>query len=166
MESVGVWNPVSHPNWANVESRLDVEIEALANGKAGNRENQVHLSVSRAGLISYDSYHVQGSEFDYHAAYALLGEEGKALLARDGKPCIVRVELPGPVALDAANAFLSVDHLRKTGIVPNLVNEFLEVWSYRLGHPDYKSKTLNLDLCLLFRSKIPAECIVDVQQSE
>jgi hypothetical protein len=152
-----------HPRWASVAHLLDAEIEELAKGKAGNREQQVHLSISRAGLLAYGTYHVQGSEFDYHAAHALLGEEGIELLKRDGKSCIIRVALPGVEALEGAHPFFSVDDLRTRGDVPNLVNDFLEAWSFRLGQPGYQTRTLELDSCLFFRKRIPADYIVGIE---
>ena len=153
----------SHPNWPIASQRLDGVISSLARGHAGNRENQVHLTISRACLLAYKSYLVHGSEFDYHVATRLLGEDGKRLLATDGQPRVVRVAVPGYDAVEAANPFLAVAHLRAKGDVPSLVRDFLETWAFRLGHPGYQSKTQRRDSCLFFRSQIPAEWIVDVE---
>lgn len=152
----------SHSRWHEVLNQLDAVIQAHGRGSAvGNRENQVHLTLSGAGLInSFNHYLTHGAEFDQHAAYALLGQEGKDLLARDGKPTLIRVAVPGPVALDAAHPFFSIDDIRDRGDVPNIVNEFLEAWSYRLAYPEFQSRTLEVDCGMLFRSTVPAAWII------
>jgi hypothetical protein len=153
----------AHPRWADAETRLDEIIDSLANGRAGTRENQVHLAISKAGLLSYSRYHVYGSEFDYHAATELLGDEGQELLTRDGEPCIVRVSLPGDLALEGAHPFFSVIDLQNKGDIPNLVNEFLKAWSFKLANFDFQSRSLEMDCCLFLRTKISKEHILDIE---
>jgi hypothetical protein len=80
----------THPRWTNVADQLDAAIHAHGAGeRAGRREAQVHLTLSRSGLTgSFNHYLTHGSEFDQHVAYALLGQEGKDLLATDGEPVL------------------------------------------------------------------------------
>jgi hypothetical protein len=151
-----------HPRWHEVADHLDAAIQAHGRGNtAGRREGQVHLTLSRAGLTdSFNHYLTHGAEFDQRVAYALLGQDGKELLARDGKPTVIHFAVPGPLALDAAHLHFSIDDLRDRGDVPNLVNQFLEAWSFRLAHPGFQSRTLRIDCGMVFRSAIPAIWII------
>jgi hypothetical protein len=151
-----------HHDWRRVADQLDTAIQAHGQGDAaGHREDQVHLTLSKAGLTnSFNHYLSYGSEFDQHVAHALLGPEGKELLAHDGEPTVIRVAVPGTLALEAAHPYLDIDNVRARGDTPNLVNEFLKVWSYRLAHPRFQSKILKLDCGMMFRLTIPADWIV------
>jgi hypothetical protein len=151
----------SHPNWHNLAGQLDATIyDHGPRGVAGRREGQVHLTLSKAGLIrGFNHYLTHGAEFDQQVAQTLLGAEGKQLLARDGHSVVIKVCVPGPVALDAAHPHFGVDDLRAKGDVPNLVNEFLEAWSYRQAHPGFQSDTLRVDCGMVFRSIVPAAWI-------
>jgi hypothetical protein len=150
-----------HPRWREIADKLDAAIQAHGRGgAAGCREDQVHLTLSRAGLTSgFNHYLTHGAEFDQHVAYALLGQDGTDLLARDGQPRVIQVAVPGPLALNAAHLYFSIDDIRNRGDVPNLVNEFLEAWSYRLAHPGFQSRTLKTDCGMIFRSTVPAAWI-------
>lgn len=150
-----------HSKWHEVEGKLDTTINDHGpGGAAGRREGQVHLTLSRAGLTDhFDHYLTHGSEFDQRVAYALLGPDGKQLLARDGKPTVIQVAVPGPLALEAAHPHFDIDDMRGRGDVPNLVNQFLEAWSYRLAHPGFQSRTLKIDCGMVFRSIVPAAWI-------
>lgn len=151
----------SHPRWPEVRDRVDTVIEAHGQGgAAGHREGQVHLTLSRAGLTErFNHYLTHGAEFDHHVAYALLGQDGMDLLATDGRPTVVEVTVSGYLAVDAAHPIFSVEDMRRLGNVPNLVNEVLEAWSYRLAHPGFKSRTLLADCGLMFRNTVPSACI-------
>lgn len=154
----------AHPTWNNVAGQLDATInDHGTGGAAGRREGQVHLTLSRAGLTGcFNHYLTHGSEFDQHVAYALLGENGKQLLACDGKPTVIQVAVPGSLALEAAHPHFGIDDMRAKGDVPNLVDQFLEVWSYRLAYPGFQSRTLKIDCGMVFRSIVPAAWIVAV----
>ena len=91
-----------HPQWRSVSSRLDEALEKHGRGQcAGGRERQVHLTLSRSGLVnSFNHYLSHGSEFDQHVAYYLLGDEGKELLREDGAPTLLKFAVPGDVALE------------------------------------------------------------------
>lgn len=120
----------------------------------------MHLTLSRAALTDgFNHYLTYGAEFDQRVAHALLGQDGKELLARDGTPRVIQAAVPGPLALDAAHPYFSIDNIRSRGDVPNLVNEFLEAWSYRLAHPGFQSRTLKIDCGMIFRSTVPATWI-------
>jgi hypothetical protein len=153
-----------HPRWREVADRLTSVLQNHGpGGAAGRREGQAHLTLSRCGLVDgFNHYLTHGSEFDQHAAHELLGADGKELLAKDGKPTVLRVAVPGPRALDAAHPHFGVDDMRTRGEVPNLVREFLEAWSYKLAHPAFRSRTLKVDCGMVFRSTIPAAWIVGI----
>lgn len=152
-----------HPRWREVAAQLDAAIQAHGQGGcAGSREGQVHLTLSRAGLTNdFDHYLTYGAEFDQHVAHKLLGNEGMELLARYGEPRVIQVAIPGASALDAANPIFSIDDRRASGEAPNLVNEFLEAWSYRIAHPEFQSRTLKIDCGMIFNQIVPADWIVD-----
>jgi hypothetical protein len=154
-----------HPQWADAEARLDSVLEAHGNGeRAGHREGQVHLTLSRSGLLnSFNHYLSHGSEFDQHVAENLLGREGLDLLGYDGKPRVIKVTVPGPEALASAHPFFSIDDLRNRGDVPNLVSNFIDAWSYRLSEPDFQSHTLHVDTGMMFYEVVPNDWIVEVE---
>lgn len=153
-----------HPRWGEVADLLTPVIQNHGpGGVAGRREGQAHLTLSRCGLVDgFNHYLTHGSEFDQHAAHELLGEDGKELLAKDGKPTVLRVAVPGPHALAAAHPHFGVDDMRMRGEVPNMVKEFLEVWSYKLAHPAFQSRTLKVDCGMVFHSTIPATWILEI----
>lgn len=154
-----------HPKWHEVEGKLDTTISDHGPGRAaGRREGQVHLTLSRAALTDhFDHYLTHGSEFDQRVAYALLGPDGKQLLAGDGKPTVIQVAVSGSLALEAAHPHFGIDAMRAKGDVPNLVDQFLEAWTYRLAYPGFQSRTLKIDCGMVFRSIVPAAWIVAVE---
>ena len=110
--------------------------------RAGRREGQVSLTLSRCGLLhGFNHYLAHGSEFDQHVAYALLGDERKELLRQDGKARIIQVAVPGDIALNRANRYLTVDERVARGEVPpprRRVPQGLELYTdapgFRLRH--------------------------------
>lgn len=153
-----------HPKWPASEARLDAEIDAYGpRGLGGVREDQVHLTVSRAGLTeSFNHYLVHGAEFDQCVARALLGDEGLALLAQDGHARVLELAVPGALALTATHPFFTVNDLRSRGELPNLVRQFVQVWSFRQARPTYQSRKLHLDCGMFFRSTVPPDWIVAI----
>jgi hypothetical protein len=147
----------AHPRWSEVEPRLDEALRLYGPGNhGGRREGQVHLTVSRAGLMrGFSQYLAQGSEFDWHVAHHLLGFEGQALLARHGRPVLVECRVPGEEAFAACNR-----HGVISSLLPNLVADVLQVWSYRLAHTDYSSERRKLDCGMVFAAHLPASWIV------
>jgi hypothetical protein len=147
-----------HPKWNEAEGRLHEAIEDFCSSKYGNRIGQVHLTVSRAGLIhAFHYYWSQGSEFDWHVSNVLLGEEGKRLIAQDGEPRIVRVSIPGQSAFAACNRYGW-----SRGEFPNLVREIIDQWSYWLAHPDYRSEQSQIDCGLTFYETVPPDWIREI----
>lgn len=143
-----------HPRWGEVEGKLAEAIERLR----PHREGQAHLTVSRSGLVrGFNHYLKQGSEFDWHVAHRLLGEEGQALISTDGVTCLVKALVPGDRAFAACNPWGVGDD------IPNLVRDILEVWAYRLAHPNYQSASLRLDCGMIFREAIPAAWIEEIE---
>jgi hypothetical protein len=147
-----------HPRWSECASRLEGELSRHgADGYAGVREGQVHLTLSRAGLTeSFNHYLEFGAEFDQHVARALLDEEGLECLARDGEPRLISVAVPGPDAIAAANPYFSVAMMRERDELPNIVKEFLQSFAFRLTRPNFQSRRLELDCGMVFRSAVPA----------
>ena len=154
----------SHPEWGRVAHQLDAALRDYGPGeRAGRREGQVHLTLSRCGLVNgFNHYLTHGSEFDQRVAYELLGADGVELLGKDGQATVIRVAVPGDVALDAANRHWTVDERLARGEVPNLVDDLLKVWSVGLAQPDFDCGTLRTDCGLAFRSAIPPAWIVGI----
>ena len=154
----------SHPRWDEVAGRLDDTLYAYGGRKmAGGREGQVHLTLSRSGLINgFSHYLTHGSEFDQRVAYALLGTDGKEILQRDGRARVIRVAVPGKDALNAAHPHFTIEDVLARGDVPNLVDDFLKAWSYGLAHQDCDCGTLKVDCGMVFHSTVPPDWIVDI----
>ena len=150
-----------HARWPEVQDSLDQCLRDHGPGKkAGRREGQVHLTLSRRGLVEdFNHYLTHGSEFDRHVAHFLLGDEGLKLLRSEGQARVIALKVPGRRALEAANPHLSVDDLRRRGEVPNLVREFLRAWSYGFAHPELDCGALHVDCGLVFSTPVPWDWI-------
>lgn len=158
-----------HPNWIDdTGNRIDAVLEEYGpKGWAGNREGQAHLTLSRAGLVhGFNHYLTHGSEFDQHAARALLGDEGVASLAHDGKGRLIQFAVPGQQALSASHPYFSIEDLRSRGDVPNIAREFLKAGSYKLAYPDFDPQSLEVDCGMVFRSAVPAAWIRSIETIE
>src|SRR5262249_3100352 len=155
-----------HPEWHVAAQHLDSVLKELGqdNGQ-GRREGEAHLTLSRAGLINgFPDYFTHGSEFDYHAAHRLLGDDGVALLARDGVARIIQFAVPGQEALKAAHPRSSIEDLRSRRQVPNIAREVLEAWSYRAAHPTFDPQiNLRVDCGMVFLSAVPADWITNIE---
>jgi hypothetical protein len=150
-----------HPQWS--EALLDVSLEKLGSGRfAGNREGQVHATISRGGLMkSFPHYLTHGSEFDQQVAKLQFGESGMELLARFGAPVLVKLAVPGEKALAAANPYWYRSDPQES---PNFVREIIHVWAYWLAHPDFKVAKLEYDCGLIFNHDIPPGWIVSIDR--
>lgn len=157
-----------HPDWETLRLAFEKAIADHGIGeRAGRREGQVHLTLSREGLLhGFDHYLRYGAEFDQRVAHALLGEVGMGLLARDGAPTIIRVAIPGCTALSGAHPIFSIDALRDQGDVPNLVKEFLEAWCYRWSHPAFQTRSEGLDCGICFSETVPSDWIISIEDVE
>ena len=92
----------------------------------------MHLTLSKCGLVNgFDHYLTHGSEFDQRVADDLLGSDGKELLRNDGRATAIQFAVPGEIALNAVNRYLTVDERLARGEVPGLVDEFLKAWVFR-----------------------------------
>lgn len=156
-----------HVRWAEVSGQLDEIIGHHGRGnRAGNREGQVHLTLSKSALIEgFNHYLTHGAEFDQHVAHALLGRDGTELLSSDGKPVIITVAVSGTTALDAAHPHFTINDLRQRGEIPNVIGDFLAAWSYRLAYSDFQSGSVEVDCGLVFRAAIPPEWIVKIEET-
>ena len=154
-----------HSNWNTAALRLDAVLrEHGPDNRAGRREGQAHLTLSRAALVnSFNHYLTHGSEFDQHAAYALLGDDGTTLLARDGKRTVIQFAVPGQEALNASHPNFSIEDLRARGEVPNIASEFLTAWIYQVAYPGFDPRTLKVDCGMVFRSGVPAAWITNIE---
>ena len=155
----------THPKWAHAESKLDAAIQRYGAGAlVGQREGQAHLTLSRAGLVSgFNHYITHGAEFDQNVARELLGDDGYALLAIDGKATVLGFTVPGNKALDASHPYFSIDHMRRSGEVPNLLSEFLKAWAFKTARPEFQSNELRVDSGLIFRCPVPAGWLTIVE---
>ena len=155
----------THPRWNEVADGLDAVIHTHGPGASvGLRENQVHLTLSRAGLTQgFNHYLTHGAEFDQRVAHALLGTEGTEQLRRDGRPRLIHVAVPGNDALEAAHPFSDIETLRARGDLPNLIDYFLMAWSYRLAYPDFQARTLKVDSGMVFRSVVPSDWLLRIE---
>jgi hypothetical protein len=155
----------SHPRWGDVRHELDGAIQNHGRYKAaGAREGQVHLTLSREGLVNgFNHYLTHGAEFDQHVAHALLGPEGTELLATVGRARLIQVAVPGPLALEAAHPHFSIDDIRRRGDTPNIVDGFLKAWSYRLAYPEFQSRILKIDSGMVFHSAVPPAWITNIE---
>lgn len=155
-----------HPEWSRVQSGLSDVLNLYGSeSRTGTREGQVHLTLSRAGLVrGFSHYLTHGSEFDQNVARALLGESGVEMLALDGDPCLVTVAIPGKQALEAAHPHFSVGDTRKRGEVPNMVSAFLKSWSYRIANPKFQSRTLKIDSGFVFKTTVQPGMICEIRR--
>lgn len=151
-----------HSRWSEVSIELGLALEKFGpNAHAGKRENQVHLTLSKAGLENgFNHYLTNGAEVDGHIAYFLLGEEGQDLLAQDGEAVIFAFGVPGDKAIEAAHPFFSPEDLLARGDFPNLLDEFLAIWCYRIAHPHYSPTLCETDAGLMFANSVPSEWLV------
>jgi len=154
-----------HDEWQRIAPNLDATILSYGqHSRGGDREGQVHLTLSMAGLKEgFPHYLKYGSEFDQRVAFHLLGQDGMGLLALDGEPRVIRFSVPGRIALDAAHPFVSMDDLQSRGSVPNMVKEFLEAWSFKLSDPSFQSDALTVDCGMVFREVVPANWILGIE---
>ena len=154
-----------HKRWPEVAHRLDATLDLYGTGnEAGKREGQVHLTLSRNGFVGgFKKYLTYGAECDYHVAKTLLEDDGLELLRKDGTARLIRVAVPGDIALCAAHPHFSIEQRLANGDVPHLVDDILKVWSYSLSHPDYKCGTENIDCGLVFYSPVSQAWIVDIE---
>lgn len=153
-----------HPRWPEVAQSLDHWIDEVGPGwKFGSREGQVHLTLSRNGLVKgFNHYLRGGSEFDQRVAECILGESGLDLLCRDGSPFLVEVGVPGSIALNAAHPHFSILDVREIGDLPNIACQFIRAWAWRLTEPGYTPEQWPIDCGLVFREVIPSEWIVGI----
>lgn len=154
-----------HPRWCDVADDLDECLRAYGPGATGgSREGQVHLTLSRQGLVDdFNCYLTHGSEFDQRIAYDLLGDAGVELLRLDGKARVIELAVPGNCALEAIHRHFSLDDFLRRGDLPNLVRELLAAWSYGLAKPELDCGGIHVNCGMVFSSTVPPSWIVDVE---
>ena len=104
----------SHPRWKDVAHRLNSTLRLYGPGeRSGRREGQIHLTLSRCGLLNdFNHYLSHGSEFDQDVAMALLGDEGKELLRKDGDARVISGRCTRPDCIEGCSSILQ--HRRPT----------------------------------------------------
>lgn len=149
-----------HPDWERAAARFDDVVTKFVGGYAGRREGQVHFTLSRAGLGSFDHYITHGAEVDQHMARELIGGDAINLLAEDGCRIVYRIGVPGEAAIKATHPYFSPEDIIQMGEIPNIVGEILSAWSFRFARPEYQSRNLQVDCGLVFRETVPASLIL------
>ncbi len=149
-----------HRDWPTRERVL---IDAIASDQVGpqaNRENQVHLTLSRSALVNgFNHYLRYGSEYDYNLTSRLFGDSGLDLLAKDGSPFVICVCVPGREALLAANPYRHQSEWLASGEPIGLVDCFLEVWAHRIVEPRFNPSDCNYDIGMIFGQAVPKDWI-------
>jgi hypothetical protein len=157
-----------HSHWSTVEPDLHAAIAKHAERHAsGVRVGQVHATLSKSLLTrAARHYLTHGSEFDQAVAQELFDRDtAMDLLARDGKPIIVRLAVPGPIALERAHPHFSLQDLMSRGDLPNIISQFLRAWSFRLSHPTFQpGRNMMPDVGMVFDTAVPAEWISLVEE--
>ncbi|KAF0225750.1 MAG: hypothetical protein FD176_197 [Rhodospirillaceae bacterium] len=148
-----------HPRWSEVEGQLTGAIDHVGPGNGcGRREGQVHATLSRAGLVDgFNHYIGHGSEFDQHVAQHLLGQDGLEMLAVDGDQYMIKLAVPGAVALRANNPF-GFDHED----FQDMIRHLLQAWAFKLAFPQWQCASMQIDSGLVFHNDVPAEWIVEI----
>jgi hypothetical protein len=155
----------SHPRWNEVHLQLDAALKTFGQeARAGRREGQVHLTLSRSGLVNkFNRYLTDGAEFDRLVAHTLLGDEGVELLRGYGVPRVIQASLRGDIALCAAHPFFSIEDILMRGDIPNIICDFLKSWSFKLAYPNFQTRSQNIDCGLVFNYTLSPECIVKIE---
>ncbi|MCR6629340.1 MAG: hypothetical protein NVV74_04395 [Magnetospirillum sp.] len=148
-----------HPCWSEVEGQLTTAIDHFGPGNGcGRREGQVHATLSRAGLVDgFNHYIGHGSEFDQRVAQHLLGDDGLDLLAVDGDQYVIKLAVPGTVALQANNPF-RFDHED----FQDMIRHLLQAWAFKLAFPEWQCASMRIDSGLIFYDDVPAEWIFEI----
>lgn len=150
---------IHHPNWQQLLEKLPDTISKYTDGnRAGHRQGQAHATLSRAGLTrGFNHYLKYGSEFDQHAMYDLLKDEGTELLRLYGKPQLIQLAIPGNIAFDACHRFQILENN-----IPNLVRIVLNSWAYWLVNPSYTPESIEMDCGFIFYEPIPSSWITAI----
>ncbi len=146
------------PRWR--EDKLDAVLKQLGASQSwGNREGQVHATISRASLLKgFNHYLTHGSEFDQCVVSLLFGEKAKELLAEYGSPVLVKLAIPGEKALAAANPYRLISESH------NLVREIIHVWTYWLADPAFVVAKQEYDCGLIFYNDVSSEWISSIEK--
>jgi hypothetical protein len=144
----------SHPRWPEIEGRLPEAI-AFVRRNSGSREGQVHLTLSRAGLLfRFNHYLVEGSEFDHHVANFLLGDDARNWYRHRGRAMLYRVRLTGREALAAANPHGEFQ-------VPNLIDEVVLGLAWSMAMSDQDTAKLEIDCGMMLLEGLPSDRIIE-----
>jgi len=149
-----------HPDWSGLSSRLcllvdEFGINAAAHGH-GLREGSVHAMISRAALLhAFKSYLIYGSEFDQMVVNTLFGQAGLRLMAEYGQAVVIKLQIPGPIAIEAANPFPGVNEK-----IPRPIGDILYGWARWVAGQTVSGADMHVDCGLRFAAPIPPNWIV------
>jgi len=87
------------------------------------------------------------------------------LLARDGKPVIVCIAVPGAIALQRAHPHFTLQDIMDRGDLPNIIGEFLRAWSFRLSCSTFQpGRNMMADVGMVFETAVPAAWISRIEE--
>lgn len=156
----------SHPDWNSAEPNLLKTLEDLGpKGRAGRREQQVHFSLSRSGLVNgFRHYLDYGSEFDQHVVQQMFEDKsGLELLHAKTIPILVHVGISGAELIESAHPYSSYSEVVGMGEMPGLARTFLNSWAYKIANPSLNIESLRTDCCMMQRAATPPERILSIE---
>ncbi|RYG27279.1 MAG: hypothetical protein EON93_20890 [Burkholderiales bacterium] len=150
-----------HEGWPANQHRLDEAIELFGTKqRAGRREGQVHLTLSRAGMLkSFSHYMTHGAEVDQHLANHVLGEAGIDLLQTDGSPVVIRCLIPAVTAIAGMNRY-------QVEGAPNPVPQVLKYWAYWLAKPNRAVAHIRVDCGIVLKEQMPPDWISGIERMQ
>ena len=96
-----------------------------------------------------------GSEFDQVVAQTLIGEAGLSLLAGYGQPAVIKLRIPGAIALKAANPNPQLSEK-----MPYPIGDILYSWAQWIINRRFSSADVGVDCGLRFEAPVPPDWIV------
>ncbi|MDP3340294.1 hypothetical protein [Frigidibacter sp.] len=156
----------SHKDWLVLKDSLH-EITTIVGPQErdGRRENQVHFSLSRSGLIKgFNHYLTHGSEFDQNVASRLFPDgSGLKLLQSATAPYLVHVRMSGGDLVKGAHPHFSYQDVVDMGEVPGLGATFLNAWAFKKSKPNFDISKLRTDCCMMQEHPTPREKILRIE---
>jgi hypothetical protein len=155
-----------HPRWHSVANRLiDVLEDVGPNERQGRRQEQVHFSLSRSGLVnSFNHYLTHGSEFDQHVAHRLFEDgSGLELLKSETVPYLVHVSFSGEQLIQGSHPHFTYSDVVGMGEIPGLARTFLNSWAFKTANRGFDIEKLRSDCCMMERVATPPERILKIE---
>lgn len=156
-----------HEDWSTHEGNLARAIEEVGPGeKLGPREEQIHFSLSRSGLVNgFDHYLAYGSEFDQRVSQMLFDDDsGLRLLQADTLAHVVHVRMTGEDLVAGGHRHFTYDDVIEMGEVPGLGSTFLNAWAFKTSVPDYDLSKLKTDCCMMLERPVSPEDLISIEK--